>query len=96
MDLPMLVNRSVTVWSTGLFPPSQSSTSHLPKAIAYKAHRLARPVASLTPNLFIRAYQNLKPTHMAATAKLHAAQVKFPVGYPLVASLGLQIHCAII
>jgi hypothetical protein len=28
-------------------------------------------------------------------AKLHAAQVKFPVGYPIAFSSAIQIHCAI-
>lgn len=31
---------------------------------------------------------------MSAVAKLHAAHVKLPVGYPCFASAGFQIHCA--
>ena len=60
------------------------------------AQTLSTNPASSWPFLIILPYHNLRTTAIPATKKLHAAHTKFPVGYPLLTSAGLQIHCATI
>lgn len=60
----------------------------------YSIQTLLSPLASVTLFLFIRPYSKRRQNARSAVAKLHAAQVKLPVGYPFTFSFAIQIHCA--
>ena len=60
----------------------------------YSSQILLSPLASVTFFAFMRPYNKRRLNARSAVAKLHAAQVKLPVGYPLSFSPAIQIHCA--